>query len=469
MFLNSLSGRFLLLTVVFVMLAEVLIFVPSVARFRETYLQARLERGQIASLSVLAYADDMVDPDLERELLKNAGIMNVALQRDAIRELVLSSPMPGPIDASFDLRDATAWVLIHDGLKRLFDPNDSMIRVIGTPVNQAGLQIEVTLHTTDMRAAMLDYGRRVFLLSLFISIITAAMLFFAVRRFLVAPISRVVNHITAYKDAPEDVAKIIEPGAGITELYRAEEALQEMQIALSASLKQKDRLATLGGAVAKISHDLRNMLTTAQLLADRMEMSEDPAVKRTAPKLLNSLTRAINLCESTLKFGKAEEPAPVVSEFPIRQLIEDVIDSEMLAVPDGSVAFDVSLPHDLTVSADSEQVFRVLSNLVRNARQAIVASNKPGRIVLRVEEHDENWSIHIHDSGPGLPPKALEKLFKPFEGGQRKGGSGLGLAIASELVKGHGGMLELTETGQSGTSFRITMPDGRDPYSPNGS
>jgi len=75
MVLNSLSGRFLMLTILFVMLAEVLIFVPSVARFREDFLLLRLEKAQIASLSLLA--DDMIDEDLEKELLKNAGVYNV--------------------------------------------------------------------------------------------------------------------------------------------------------------------------------------------------------------------------------------------------------------------------------------------------------------------------------------------------------------------------------------------------------
>jgi signal transduction histidine kinase len=461
MFLNSLSGRFLLLTVVFIMLAEVLIFVPSVARFRVDYLQARLERGQIASLSVLAYADNMVDPKLEKELLDNAGVMNVVLRRDAIRELMLSSPMPEPISESFDLRSATPWVLIRDALRRLFNPEEEMIRVIGTPVKLAGRQIEVTLQAKEMRSAMLDYGYRIFQLSLVISIITGSLLFFAVRRILVAPISRVVRHITAYKENPEDISQIIEPQAGITELHAAEEALQEMQLALSTSLKQKDRLASLGGAVAKISHDLRNMLTTTQLLADRLEMSEDPAVKRTTPKLVNSLTRAVNLCESTLTFGKAEEPAPEISSFPIGQLVEDVVESEMLAVQDGEVKFEVELAQNLMVRADPEQVFRVLSNLVRNARQAIASTKKPGRIVIRVKEDARTWVIDVADSGPGLPKKALEKLFKPFEGGARQGGSGLGLAIASELVKGHGGTLKLTESGEAGTSFRITLPGTR--------
>ncbi len=458
MFLNSLSGRFLLLTVIFVMLAEVLIFVPSVARFREDYMQARLERGQIASLSVLANVDQMVDPDLERELLENAGIMNVVLQRDAMRELVLSSPMPESITASFDLRDASPWVLMRDAVLRLFDTKDRSIRVIGAPVKQAGQLIEVTLHTREMRAQMLDYGRRILLLSAAISVITAALLFFAVRRFLVAPISRVVRYITAYKEAPEDVSQIIIPSAGITELHEAEEALRAMQIELSAALKQKARLASLGGAVAKISHDLRNMLTTAQLLADRMEMSADPLVVRTTPKLINSLTRAVHLCESTLTFGKAEEPPPTVSEFPLAEVVADVVEGEMLAVADGVIAFRTDIPEGLKILADREQLFRVLSNLARNARQAIAATSAPGNVTISAGQDRQVWTIRLQDSGPGIPQKALEKLFTPFEGGMRKGGSGLGLAIAWELVAGHGGRLELEESGAKGTRFCITLP-----------
>jgi len=458
MFLNSLSGRFLLLTVIFVMLAEVLIFVPSVARFREDYLQARLERGQIASLTVLADADSMVDPDLEKELLQNAGVLNVVLQRDSRRELVLASPMPHGIDGSFDLRDATPFQLITDAFARMFTPEDQVIRVVGTPVNKAGLLIEVTMHTNDLRTGMLDYGRRVFGLSLVISVITSALLFLAVRSALVLPIRRVIHHITAYKNAPEDLAQIISPSAGITELRDAEEALRAMEVELSAALKQKDRLAILGGAVAKISHDLRNMLTTATLLADRMEQSEDPAVQRVTPKLVNSLTRAVNLCENTLAFGKAEEPAPVIAPFAARKLVADVLESEALAAEGAGITFDLAPGDEITIHADTEQIYRVLTNLVRNARQAIAANKAPGRITVSLEEMADGWVIHVADTGPGLPPKALDNLFRPFEGGARRGGSGLGLAIASELVRGHGGTLELVETGDTGTAFRLTVP-----------
>jgi len=456
--LNSLSGRFLILTTIFVMLAEVLIFVPSIARFREDYLLSRLERSQIASLALLA--DDMISADLEEELLRNAEVFNVVLRRDEARQLILSSPMPHPIYASYDLRNPSAFSLIRDAMARLIDPEPRVIRVIGNPVREAGLLIEVTMETAPLRAAMIEYGIRILLLSAVISVFTAILLFLAVRAFLVKPIKRVVQHMQAYANAPEDARRIISPSAGVTELREAETALQMMQTQLTHSLKQKERLAQLGGAVAKVSHDLRNMLTTAQLFTDRIEMSEDPAVKRMAPKLVNSITRAVNLCETTLAFGKAEEPAPSLTRVHLADIVSDVIDSERLAIGENDVSYAEDIPNSMLIRADPEQIYRVIFNLVRNARQAIVAGGTGGEISVRAEEDSENWVIHITDTGPGLPPKAQEHLFTPFQGGATKGGSGLGLAISAELVRGHGGTLLLTRTGPDGTDFTITLPKG---------
>jgi len=243
---NSLSGRFLILTIAFVMLAEVLIFVPSVARFRADYLMGRLERAQIASLAQLATVGIVLDDALQDELLENAGVLNVVLRRDAVRQLVLSAQGIPPITATYDLRDAPAWALIRDALIRLTTREAQTIRVIGDPVRGAGLSIEVTLPAAPLRAAMLDYGARILLLSTFISVFTAALLFLAVRRLLVMPIRRVVSHMTGYAAAPDDPGHIIQPAASVRELHEAETALQSLQTQISTSLKQRERLARLG-------------------------------------------------------------------------------------------------------------------------------------------------------------------------------------------------------------------------------
>ena len=456
--LNTLSGRFLALTTIFVMLAEVLIFVPSVARYRVDYLTDRLERAQIASLALLA--DDMLTSDLERELLENAEVYNVVLRRDEVRQLVLSSPIPEPISATFDMRDSGAVVLIHDALKRLFTPGSQVIRVIGAPVRDAGLLIEVTMETGPLRDSMIDFGLRILILSAVISAFTALLLFGAVRVVLVRPIEGVVGYMQRYAAAPEDARGIIQPRAAVRELREAEEALQKMQIEMTQALRQKERLAQLGAAVAKVSHDLRNILTSAQLFVDRIEGSEDPLVRRLAPKLVGSIRRAVSLCESTLAFGRAEEPAPTLTMVGLADVVEDVMASEMLATEGCHVDFANDVPPALRVRGDPEQLFRVLLNLVRNAHQAISATKQPGEVRITAREDDLAWSIEVSDSGPGLPPKARDNLFTPFQGGARKGGSGLGLAIAAELVRGHGGTLKLVSTGQDGTVFAVTLPRG---------
>ncbi|MBV2359894.1 HAMP domain-containing histidine kinase [Thalassococcus sp. CAU 1522] len=456
--INSLSGRFLILTTVFVMLAEVLIFVPSVARFREDYLLARLERAQIASLALLA--DDMIAPELEAELLDNAGVYNVALRRDSSKQLVLSSPMPSEVYASFDLRDAPALTLIRDAMVRLVDPQDRVIRVMGNPLRDAGLLIEVTMNTGPLRAAMIDYGLRILVLSAVISIITALLLFLAVRVLLVKPIKGVVGAMQAYAEAPEDARRVIVPKASVRELREAEEALQSLQTQVTQSLKQRERLAQLGGAVARVSHDLRNILTSAQLFTDRIEMSEDPLVRRMAPKLVNSITRAVSLCEGTLAFGKAEEPSPTLTLFNLSSLVNEVFEAERLAIGDDPVSLSADVPAGLVIRADPEQLYRALANLLRNARQAIVAAKREGEISVQARVENGDWVIDVVDTGPGLPPKARDHLFQPFQGGARKGGIGLGLAIVAELVRGHGGSLTLRHSDDTGTAFEIRLPMG---------
>jgi len=455
-FFKTLSGRFLVLTAVFVMLAEVLIFVPSVARFREDFLMARLERAQIASLALLASED--ISAELQEELLLNAGVFNVVLRRDAARQLMLSSPMPAPIHATFDLRDATPFELIRDALACLVDPTPRVIRVIGEPSQMAGLLIEVTLETEPLRLAMLDYGLRILALSAVISIFTAVLLFLAVRGLLVKPIRRVVGHMQSYAAAPEDARRVIVPSAGVTELREAEQALQSMQTQLTQALKQREHLAQLGGAVAKVSHDLRNILSSAQLFTDRIEMSDDPKVRRMAPKLVNSIARAVRLCESTLAYGRAEEPAPKLATLKLDELVQDVLETERMAVGEADISVSADIPAGLRLEGDFEHLHRVLSNVVRNARQAIEATGRAGEIGVSAREENGHCLIAVTDTGPGLPARARDNLFKPFQGGTTKGGTGLGLSIAQELVRGHGGELTLERTGETGTRFLIRLP-----------
>jgi signal transduction histidine kinase len=458
MFFRTLSGRFLALTILFVVIAEVLIFVPSVARFRLEYLQNRLDLAQLAALATLGTSDEAISADLQRELLATADVMIVVLQRDGVRELVLVDEMPRPPSQTYDIRDPGPWALVRGAAKVFLTQEDRVIRVVGETRKGAEGIVDVVLREAPLRAALIDYGLRIFYLSLAISIATAALLFFSVQRLIVHPINRVIAHMVAYRDAPEDTTRIILPRSNTRELNDAEMALHDLEVRLTGALRQKERLAALGRAVAKISHDLRNMLTTAQLLVDSLEASPDPRTRRIAPKLVNSLARAVALCDRTLTYGKAEEPPPDLERVGLARLVAEVIENERQTAGDDLVTITSEVPVQLCVLGDADQLFRVLSNLVRNSAQAIVQSGKVGTVRVEATEADRRTFIRVIDTGPGLPAKARDNLFQPFQGGVRHGGSGLGLVIAEEIIRGHGGALTLEVSDEHGTTFAIVLP-----------
>ncbi|TPE50451.1 sensor histidine kinase [Amaricoccus solimangrovi] len=457
MFFNTLSRRFLGLAAIFLVIVEALFFVPAVSRFRQNYLQNQLELSQQAALAVLATPGDVPAPDLEKQLLDNAQVLTIALRRPQVREMALRVENPPRVSQTYDLTAASDLQLARAAMRVFLVPGNRVIMVIGQ-ARQSENVIEITMYEGPLRAAMVNYALRILYTSLAISIGVALLMYLAVRWFIVRPVRRVVANMSHYRANPEDAGRVIEPRSGAAELREAEAALRDLQIQLTALLRQKDRLAQLGGAVAKISHDLRNLLTTAQLLADRIEMSSDPAVKRSAPKLVNSLSRAIALCERTLAFGRAEEPPPTLETLRLAPLIEEVVHNECLLAGE-KVSIRASVAPEVSARADADQLFRVLTNLVRNAAQAIDGAGKTGEVVIAASREGAGTVITVADTGPGLPPKARENLFQPFRGGARQGGSGLGLVIASEIAKGHGGSLGLASTGPEGTVFRLYLPD----------
>lgn len=442
MFFKTLSGRFLLLSFLFVMVAEVLLFVPSVSNFRLGFLQERLELAQLASLALLATPDDMVAPELADELLKNAEVLNIVLRRDAVRELVLAMPIDKPISQTFDLREAGFFGAIRDAAVCAFGEAGNVIRVIGQPVKEAGIQIEIVLNEAPVKAAMLEYSRNVFFLSLIVSLVTGLLLFLSLQALIARPITRVISSMMRFRNNPEDASNVITPNASISELREAETALHDMQMQLIASLRQKERLASLGGAVSKVSHDLRNILTTTQILADRLEMSDDPKVQKMAPKLLNSLSRGINLCERTLTFGKADEPEPEIHSINLKTIVDDVIENDALRDADESVQLISTVPHDTQISADPEQMFRVLTNLVRNARQAIEGTGKRGIVSVSADVVEDGVNIIVRDTGPGLPEKPGSFCFSHFKAAQGAGGRAWGWQSQQNWCAGMGETLK---------------------------
>jgi signal transduction histidine kinase len=379
------------------------------------------------------------------------------VKRADARVLVIEMDMPAEVDATYDLRDASWLTLIADALMVYVSPKDRVIRVIGEPGFNKDEFIDVVMGEEPLKAAMIRYGLDILGVSIIISIITAALLYLSLNWLLVEPMSRLTRNIVRFRESPQDPTRIITPSGRSDEFGTAERELAAMQHELSETLTQKSRLAALGLAVSKISHDLRNMLSSAQLLSDRLATVQDPTVQRLVPKLIASLDRAIRLCARTLDFGQAQETPPRRMRFAVAPLVAEVGDS--LGLPRQGIGWTVTIDDGLEIDADRDQIYRVLSNLSRNAVQALESEGEArGEIVVKAHREGAVTIIEVSDTGPGVPERARAHLFEAFQSVARKGGTGLGLAIAAEIVQAHGGQIALVDN-EGGATFRVSIPD----------
>ena len=453
----GLSSKLLLLTIVFVMVSEVLVYVPSIANFRNNRLAERIRAAELIAISLSGSAD--VPRAIQDRLLETMGAMTIAVHAGPTRRLVAMAEMPPTIDAVSDLSDRNAWTSISEAFEALLARDGRVLRILGAP-NDYGEAIEVVVSETPIRQSMLRYSTNLLGISLIISMTTAALVFFALRHLFVAPLTRITRAMAEFSASPEDPSHIIVPSKRRDELGDAERRLAGMQRELAETLGQKKHLADLGLAVSKINHDLRNMLASAQLLTDRLTAIPDLAVQRFAPKLVATLDRAIGYSQAVLNYGKTGEAPPERRVVSARRLIDDV--AEVLGLPSHpTVAFEATVPADLEIDADPDQLSRVLVNLCRNALQALEGDHDPAvvrRIMVEASRSGSVVTLRVADTGPGVPARARANLFRPFQGGVRRGGTGLGLAICAELVRAHGGTIELVEDGP-GAMFEIQIPD----------
>jgi signal transduction histidine kinase len=456
----GLSARLLLLTIIFVMIAEVLIYVPSIANFRLNWLNDRLAAAHTAALVLNAAPSGMVPEAVARQVLDSIGARAVAIKTGSQRRLLAVSEMPPMVHHDIDMRNVTGYGAITDAFSTLLCSDKDVMRVVG-PAPRGGEFLEIVLDEAPLRDAMLRFSVNILLLSLVISAITAALVYLALHYLLVRPMRRITASMMGFHAEPENPERIIAPSSRQDEVGVAERELAAMQGDIASMLHQKSRLAALGLAVSKINHDLRNLLSSAQLFSEGLSHLPDPRVQRFAPKLMRSLERAIELCQSTLSYGRVQEPAPVRRPVDLAALVEEVHETLGLA-DDATIGWIVSVERGMTVDADHDQLLRVLLNLTRNAQQALESSvpNDPLRDQIRITARREGAVaiIEVADTGPGFPAKGRDHLFEAFQGSTRAGGTGLGLAIAAELVRAHSGSIALVE-GTIGASFRITIPD----------
>jgi signal transduction histidine kinase len=454
---HSLTKRLLAVSAGFIVLTEALIFLPTVADYREEWLTERFDTAELAVLAGRSGREDTVFASGSGELLRAADIRAVTLVTDQGRQLLVGTPPASPTKR-INLEDQTFGGSIFDVFDTLITPPDRLLTIVARPRSNAAVKLEVVVPETSLHAAIIRETQLVFFSSLLLAMLIGALIYAALIDSFVRPMRRLTSAITRFRAAPQDASRNLVPSGRNDEIGEAEVAFADMQDTVRQAFMQRERLAQLGLSVSKISHDLRHSLGAAQLVSERLASVNDPIVRVTAPRLERALERAIGLAQSTLQFGKAQEAQPV----PEVLYLADALDEASKEALNGllGVGWTCDVPDTLDVEVDPDHLHRLLTNLIRNAGQAIIASGKSGGIHVSAVTRGDTVQLDIADTGPGLPRTVQDNLFAPFAGSGLSGGAGLGLAIVRDLARLNGGDVAMISTGPSGTRFRVTLRAG---------
>jgi len=443
-----------------ILLVEIVVYLPSLASYRANWLDDRLRVGVVGARVLDAVPDVMALPrNLTDRLLTSAGAYAIVYRREGQSQLIeLANPVTPESVVTADMRQRDWPTLIMGALDTMLADPGRTLRIVG-PGDLDQTMVELLMPERPLRQEMFDYSRQVVIVSLVLAILTALALYLLASYLFIHPVRRLTQNMLAFRQAPENGSLIITPSSRRDEIGVAERELAAMEQEIFTLLRQRRHLADLGLAVAKINHDLRNTLTSAQLLSDQVATLDDPKVQRLAPRLVTTLDRAIGFAQSVLDYGRETAVPPVLAPTRIRPLVDDAaFDARLSGHP--TITFTNAIPETLVLSVDSGQMGRVLLNLLKNAREALESAGAKvtdPEVTLSLISDEKGVILSVADNGPGLPPRARDNLFVAFEGSARAGGTGLGLAIAREIAEAHGGHLSLVDQ-PVGTRFDLFLP-----------
>jgi signal transduction histidine kinase len=455
----------LTLTILFVAFGGLLSIPPALASFEEQWLLDAARAAELASLAPNVAPDRKVSEQLKAELLRGAGVEIVAISSDRVRSLVFSGPKTNVQPYLVDLRGNVGLDVLAP-FQTLFSAPGSRMRVMAPPrfrrdLNAKADFVEFVAPDAELKTALRGYLLRVVAIIGFVSAMAGVLVYLTLNLFLVRPMQRITYAMERFRADPDDPHARVPLSHRRDEIGRAETELDRMQADLRAALNSRARLAALGEAVANINHDLKNMLTSAQIASERLAALTDPKVREAMPRLERALDRAVKLASGVLTYGKTQEAAPDPQTVPLAAAVEAAAEEARIG-KEGIRLVSQLGPSDQVV-ADPDQLHRILVNLMRNAREAIEhqeGRRRRGQVTVSVVYAETVTLVRVADNGPGVPERLQERLFQPFAGSGRPESTGLGLAIARELAQGHGGDLVLAETGAKGAVFELRLPGG---------
>jgi signal transduction histidine kinase len=460
----GLAARVLAVTIGFVLLAMSLFYVTRLTAHREMWLHNKISGAQ-TTVEAFGLAGPTPPPqDLAQKILHSVEVKWLAVETPAgRREFVVAGGPPAGAE-SITVDDSSYFESVTSTFHSLFAAPRTVVKVsAAAQANEPA--IEFAFDQTPLIQSLWRVSANFLAISLTIAAVVTCVLWAALWRMVLQPVRRLTSNIIAFGESPQDASRVIEPCGRGNEIGRAEAALAVMQRSLAHELAQRKRLAELGMAVARINHDLRNILSAAQLISDRLATIPDPLAQRLAPRLVATLDRAIQFCQSTLTYGASRELPPLRRSFDLSELVRQVVESAK-AENDAAIDYNIDIPPRFDIYADGDHILRVLENLSRNAAQALMvkgaAYGRPKAIRFAAIRTDGLALIEISDTGPGFPADQSERIFEPFHKSTSEAGAGLGLAIAADLVARNGGAITLAPSKADdfycGARFLIKLP-----------
>ncbi|MGB6000688.1 MAG: ATP-binding protein [Thermoanaerobaculia bacterium] len=253
-------------------------------------------------------------------------------------------------------------------------------------------------------------------------------------------------------------------------------AMRELEARIAAQLRAKQterqlheresRLAAIGQMTSSVVHDLRNPLTLVKGYADlahalALRGGDLRAIAKEMAKLKEAADRLRRMIEEILDFARSGTSEIELSSVSVAKFLDHTIRSFVTDLADQGIVtrIDLKLDQGQEVSLDQDRIKRVLENLLANAREAVMNTGGPRRILVSGESRDGHLLLRVADSGPGVPEELVDQLFEPFSTAGKKRGTGLGLATVRNLVRAHGGKITVeSKAPEGGAAFTVWLP-----------
>lgn len=450
------------MTIGFVMLAELVIFIPSATTFRQDWLNERAQQAGLLAQALTGVPDYEASEILTQQFMQDTDVIMMSAKRDGMSEFMLGRPPESAGIDLVDLREMRRLPLFRDALKAFFGSSEGSIRVLAMSPVQGQDALELIIPKSKLQWAMRDYAKRIAVLSLAIAVITGLLIYLAMLFMIIRPIEKLASGLADFRQDPEKRLSNLPPSRRKDEIGQLQREFYDMKQGVRASFKQRERLATLGMAVAKINHDLRNVLASASLISERLERDQEERIAKMGARLTRAIDRGIKLTSEVLNFSLSGQDEADFEVVRISLLVGEAAGDTLGGFGSGRrrISFTNKIPSELIVTADKDHTYRIFHNLFRNAAQAMAKMPEDDAVRnLTVEAipAGDLISILVKDTGPGLPDKAKDNLFKAFASASGRGSTGLGLTISQDLAREQGGDIMLESTSEKGTVFAVCL------------